>query len=212
MLLEFIGGHVTAFQFICFLTAMIMAITIHEFAHAVRAYQAGDPTPKAQGRLTLNPVSHYDIIGTTMILIGGFGWGKPVQTRPETHRHPRRDGLMISFWGPLSNMILAVFTLLLIRFVPLFQDPGHPWYFLATEIVDLNLMLAFFNLIPVYPLDGSKVLSNLLPIKQAVQYDRFMVQYGFMVLLLLIFGGQKFVGYWVGIPTAAVIHLVMGTG
>ncbi|MBW3622560.1 MAG: site-2 protease family protein [Armatimonadetes bacterium] len=209
MLFRLIDGNATMFDFIAFVVAILVAITIHEFAHAIRAHQAGDPLPKAQGRLTLNPAAHYDPIGTTMILIFGLGWGKPVMTRPETHRHPRRDGLMISFWGPLSNILLAIGILLLLRFVPALYQWG-PWEPLAWAIVGLNLMLAFFNLIPVTPLDGSKVLSNLLPIKQAVVYDRFMGQYGFLILLLLMFAGQRFISTWVAIPSGLIVRAVMG--
>lgn len=208
MILRLIDGNVTFFEFICFVVAILMAITIHEFAHAVRAYQAGDPLPKAQGRLTLNPVSHYDPIGTTMILFFGLGWGKPVMTRPETHRHPRRDGLMISLWGPLSNLILAVGVLLLIRFVTPLNQWG-PWPELSWTIVEMNLMLCFFNLIPIPPLDGSKVLSNLLPIKTAIEYDRFMGQYGLLLLLLLMLAGRQLVSLWVSIPSVGVVQAVM---
>jgi Zn-dependent protease len=210
MLFELIDGRATFFEFLCFVVAMIMAITIHEFAHAFRAHQAGDPLPGQQGRLTLNPASHYDPIGTTMILIFGRGWGRAVWTRPETHRNPRRDGLMIALWGPLSNVLLAVGFLLLVRFVPALYQWG-PWETLSSRIILLNLMLAFFNMIPIPPLDGSKVLSNLLPIKQAIGYDRFMGQYGMLLLLLLMLGGRDFIHLWVSIPRNLILG-VFGFG
>jgi Zn-dependent protease len=208
MLFDLIDGRANFFQFLVFVVAIMIAITIHEFAHAIRAHQAGDPLPGQQGRLTLNPASHYDPIGTTMILLFGLGWGKPVMTRPETHRRPRRDGLMIAFWGPLSNILLAVGLLLVIRFVPALYQWG-PWAELSSRIVYINLMLAFFNMIPVPPLDGSKVLSHLLPVKQAIEYDRFMGQFGLLLLLLLMVGGRGFIGMWISIPSSIVINAVM---
>jgi Zn-dependent protease len=208
MLLEFIQGRVAPFEFLIFVIAILLAITVHEFAHAFRAHQAGDPTPGKQGRLTLNPLAHYDPVGTTLLLALGLGWGRAVLTQPNYYRHPRRDGLMISFWGPLSNILLAVGTLLVFRFVPVLKEWG-PWRPLVAEIVQWNLLLAFFNLIPLPPLDGSKVLSNLLPIKQAVVYDRFISQYGFLVLMLLLFGGRSFLATWIGVPTDLVIRAVM---
>ena len=204
MILDLIDGRVTFFYFLCFVIGIIMAITIHEFAHAIRAHQAGDPLPKAQGRLTLNPAAHYDPIGTTMILFFGLGWGKPVMTRPETHRHPRRDGLMIALWGPLSNVLLAIGFLLLRRFVPALEQWG-PWGTLSSQIILLNLMLAFFNMIPIPPLDGSKVLSNLLPVKKAIEYDRFMGQYGLLLLLLLMVGGGPFIQLWISVPRNLIL-------
>jgi Zn-dependent protease len=208
MLLNFIRGGISPFEFIIFVVAVLMAITVHEFAHALRAHQAGDPTPGSQGRLTLNPLAHYDPIGTTLILAMGLGWGRAVLTQPATFRHPRRDSLMISLWGPLSNILLAVGTLLIFRFVPALKEWG-PWTPLVGEIVQWNLVLAFFNLIPLPPLDGSKVLSNLLPIKQAANYERFVGQYGFLVLLLLVFAGSDLIDKWIGYPTVLIIRTVM---
>lgn len=212
MLMEFIRGQATPFSFLIFVISALIAITIHEFAHAVRAHQAGDPTPGRQGRLTLNPLAHYDPIGTTMILIMGMGWGRAVMTRPETHRHPRRDGLMISLWGPLSNILLGITVLLIYRFVPIHWGPweGTPeTRGLAEMLIYWNLFLAFFNLIPITPLDGSKVLSFLLPVKQAVPYERFMAQYGMLLLLLLVFSGAPIIDKWVGLPTQLIINTVL---
>ena len=209
MLLQFIRGNASVFDLLVFVVCVIATITIHEFAHAFRADQAGDPTPRNEGRVTLNPVAHYDPIGTTMILLMGMGWGRPVMTRPQFYRHPRRDSLMISFWGPLSNILLAIFTLLLIRFIPYLQDESVPWSHVAWRLAEFNLFLAFFNLIPLYPLDGSKVLSNLLPIKYATKFDLFTMQYGMLILLLLVFGASSMIDYWVGIPSALVIRTVM---
>jgi Zn-dependent protease len=209
MLLDFIRGDVTTFQFICFVIAIISAVTVHEFAHAVRANQAGDPTPGKQGRLTLNPAAHYDPVGTTMMLLLGLGWGRAVQVQPAYFKHPRRDDLMISLWGPLSNILLAVGTLLLLRFVPILDRWG-PWPDFAFAVVQWNLVLAFFNLIPLPPLDGSKVLSHLLPVKQASRFDRFMGQWGFMLLLLLCISGAGLIDQWISVPSAFIIRHVAG--
>ena len=134
--------------------ALVIAITIHEFSHALAADRLGDPTPRSMGRLSLNPLAHLDPLGTLAILFVGFGWGKPVPFDPFNLRDRRRDGAIISVAGPASNLALALIISFLIRFTPLAMFSN----FLITLLV-LNVSLAIFNLIPVYPLDGEKSLS-----------------------------------------------------
>lgn len=168
------------FQLLLFAAALIAAITIHEFSHAFLADRLGDPTPRLQGRLTLNPLAHLDILGTLMLFLVHFGWGKPVQFDPYNLRHPQRDAALISIAGPASNMLLATAVALLIRIFPEFT-------FYAIPFIQLNVILAIFNLIPIHPLDGGKVLIGLLEPNQARYWERFLSQYGLFILLFLIF-------------------------
>lgn len=161
---------------------LIAAITIHEFAHAWAADQLGDPTPRVQGRLTLDPRAHLDPIGTIAMLLTRFGWGKPVQFDPYNLKEPVRDAALISLAGPVSNLLFAVILALLLNFIHLDWLNGSLFLVLL-----INVTLAIFNLVPVYPLDGSKILVALLPAGPAAEYNAFMRRYGIFVLILLIF-------------------------
>lgn len=178
--------------------ALVVAITVHEFAHALSADRLGDPTPRIQGRLTLNPLAHLDPLGTIMILIARFGWGKPVQFDPFNLRNPRRDAAIISIAGPISNLILATVASVLLRIMlPLqFSVFGHSgnvigilglflFTFLQSLIV-LNVVLAIFNLIPIHPLDGFKIVGGFLSPQKAKEWYS-LERYGMIFLILLVF-------------------------
>lgn len=174
---------------------MVSAVTIHEFAHAFTAVRLGDPTPKLQGRLTLNPLAHLDPLGTLMLLLVRFGWGRPVQFDPFNLANPRRDAALISLAGPASNLILTSVLSIILR---ISQVPFSPLSAIGPFIqpfIMLNVVLAIFNLIPVHPLDGGKILVGLLPPKDAVKADLFMQKYGIFILILLVFPifGSSFV-------------------
>lgn len=195
------------------MVALIICITIHEFSHAYSAWKAGDQTPKAQGRISLNPLDHLDPVGTIMMVLSswsgfGIGWGKPVQVNPYNFRHPRWDNLMVSLWGPLSNLITAAVLGLILRFVgpQLTQNVFH----FILMIVVISISLALFNLIPISPLDGSHILSALLPREQAMQYDMFMGRYGFMVFLGLIFLAPDILPAIIMPPMNLLLHLFLG--
>ena len=165
-----------------FLFGLVSAITIHEFAHALLADRLGDPTPRSPGRLTLNPLAHLDPVGTLMLLLFRFGWGKPVIFDPYNLAHPRRDAGIISLAGPISNLLLASLLSLGLRFLPLPQLLG-PFFYVT---IIMNITLAVFNLIPVYPLDGEKILAALLPRDLAYEYQAVMSRYGTIILIFLI--------------------------
>jgi Zn-dependent protease len=179
------------FAFLITALGLVVAVTVHEFAHAFMADRLGDPTPRAQGRLTLNPLAHLDPVGTITLLLVGFGWGKPVQFDPYNLKHQARDAALISLAGPASNIILAIILSLLIHFV----FPGNALLnVIFAHTLIINLSLAIFNLVPIAPLDGEKILYALLPRLTAIEYRQFMRQYGMIVLLLLIlpiFGGRS---------------------
>jgi len=169
-------------ELIVSIPAVLIAITFHEFSHGYAAHLLGDPTPKNQGRLTLNPISHLDPLGTLMLLVAHFGWAKPVQVNPFYFKGDRQRGLLlVSLAGPFSNLVLALFVAILYN---LFGVSGYFALFLFL-LVSINVYLAIFNLIPVPPLDGSKILLGLLP-RHMHEYVYKLEAYGPLVLVLLV--------------------------
>lgn len=180
------GAAFNLLDFVFGLAALIVAITIHEYSHAWAAEHLGDPTPRLQGRLTLNPLAHLDPIGTILLILVHFGWGKPVQFDPFNLRNPRRDSALISIAGPISNIVLATLCSLIIRLpVPMIIAA------FLVQLLYMNVILAIFNLVPIHPLDGFKIVEGFLPEEQAREWhelERFGVI--FLVFLLFpIFGG-----------------------
>lgn len=185
---------------IIWILAFATAITIHEASHAFMADKLGDPTPRLTGRLSLNPLVHYDPIGTTLLLVLAimrylgapvipFGWAKPVMFDPYNLKNPRKDSALISLAGPASNLILAVIISLLARFSPLLSA-------MAVPFIILNVALAIFNLIPIHPLDGGKILVGILPPQESRKVELFLNRYGMILLFFLIlpsFGGSSLV-------------------
>lgn len=169
--------------------ALLAAVTVHEFAHAYVADRLGDPTPRAHGRLTLNPLAHLDLIGTLLILLVGFGWAKPVPITPTNFTNWRRDTVIVAAAGPLANVTL-LFVLgvpFKLGLLPTYGIGAGPISVLLLTMMQINAMLAVFNLIPIPPLDGSKILLGLLPPEQAVAYARVQLYGPFLLLLLLMF-------------------------
>lgn len=162
--------------------AVIIALSFHEYAHAWLADKLGDPTPRFTGRLTINPLAHLDILGTIMLLFFRFGWAKPVMINPANFRKPRRDMALVALSGPCINFILA-----LIFAIPFKLGIHMGWaterFFFNALIINLSLMV--FNLIPLPPLDGSRIVSYFLSYKLD-KYYREIERYGMIILLLLI--------------------------
>lgn len=177
--------------FFILVPVLLMSLAIHEFAHAFAADKLGDPTARYLGRVTLNPIAHLDPVGTLLLVFAGFGWGKPVPFNPINLHNPKRDGALISFAGPLSNIIIAVLAALLVHFATAtgtFASSGMVSavvYAVLRVVVWLNLSLAFFNLIPVHPLDGFKVVYGLLPPNLASQWLQ-MESMGMIILLIMV--------------------------
>lgn len=187
--------------------ALILSVTVHEFAHAFSADKLGDPTPRSQGRVTLNPLSHLDPIGSILLLITGFGWGRPVIFDPYNLRDLRRDVLIIAAAGPASNILIATLFAILSGFIPILNTATGLGSTVGGIIVGINITLAAFNLLPIHPLDGGKIFSSLLPRHLAYEYDAIFERYGFIILLLLvfpIFGPRSGVSYFM----TPVINLI----
>jgi len=180
------------------LVTVAIAITAHEFAHAWRADRAGDPTPRASGRLTLNPAAHFDLVGSLLFVIVGFGWAKPVPINPANFRRPRHDSIMVSLWGPASNLLLGLASGLLFR--ALAPTGTYGLLALLSVFTRLNINLAVFNLIPLPPLDGSHILAGLLPPRGAYKFEMWGRRYGMFALLIVIFVGLEYVYPYVLVP------------
>lgn len=165
---------------------LVVALTVHEFAHAKVADSLGDPTPRLQGRITLNPLAHLDPVGTILLLVVGFGWGKPVRFDPYNLEDPRRDAMKIAFAGPLSNVLMALVTALLLRLVGITGlELSSLLTSAAVYFVVINLTLAVFNMIPIEPLDGFKVVGGLLSEEQAHKWYS-LAPYGPLLLIAFI--------------------------
>ena len=200
-------------DFLMSMSALVVCITIHEFAHAYSAYRAGDDTPRAQGRLSLNPIDHLDPIGTIMMIMSsisgfGIGWGKPVQINPYNFKHPRWDNLRVSLWGPLSNILTAVVVGIALRLTVTYLPPNAALFMFYLALISIGL--AVFNLIPISPLDGSHILSSLLPHEHARQYDMIMSRYGALIFLGLIFLAPEVLHAIIGPPRVLLVNAVLG--
>lgn len=173
---------------------LIISIVFHECAHALMAEKKGDDTPRLAGRLTLNPIAHIDPIGTFLLplmalMFGGpmFGWAKPVPINPYNLGDPKKDMMLIALAGPLANLLLAGTSSFLIWFFGAF--PNTLLYALLYKLLWLNVILAVFNLVPVPPLDGSKILSGILPYELSRGYEMLSGTYGILILIFLICSG-----------------------
>lgn len=193
MLSSIISGDMTPLGVVIYilstLTVIFLTLPVHEFAHGWAAVKLGDNTPRWQGRLTINPFAHIDYIGALCILLFGFGWAKPVQVNQNNFRNPKRDMALTALAGPLSNIIVALIAMLLFNAcLNLLGIIGVwvqyvAWFFFY--VASINVSLAVFNLIPIPPLDGSRLLSALLPYKYyyaLMRYERYIF-FGLLALL-----------------------------
>lgn len=176
---------------------ILLSLTVHEYSHALAADKLGDRTARLYGRLSLNPIRHLDLFGTILIFLAGFGWAKPVPVNLRNLENPRKGMMIIAFAGPLSNIVIAVAAGVALRLIIPAMTVDTPSFINTTVkllvlMVQINLALAVFNLIPIPPLDGSRILLGVLPYDKAVYYSR-IEPYGVMILFaLFIFGGSIF--------------------
>ena len=163
--------------------ALIIAAAGHEYAHAKAADLLGDPTPRMMGRLTMNPFVHLDLVGSLALIIGGFGWAKPVIVNPTNSKDPRTDDMIVSIAGPMANVLMAFIAYVIMRsldVVGLLENESL--YLVLLLIVVYNINFAILNMMPIPPLDGSHILMNFLPLKWQVHIARFSI----VSLLILI--------------------------
>jgi Zn-dependent protease len=175
--------------FVAWLIAILIALSFHEFAHALAGYALGDSTAKREGRLTLNPLAHIDLLGFLMLIFIGFGWGKPVPFNPyNLNKYPKWGPAIISIAGPLANIILIIFFGILLKILVVFTalGPENLLVQFLDILIMLNVFLIVFNLIPIPPLDGSKVLFTLLPSPKYDNFKYFLETRGPIILILLI--------------------------
>ncbi|MCL5291435.1 MAG: site-2 protease family protein [Actinobacteria bacterium] len=169
--------------FIFVIVSIVIGFTVHEFAHTAVAYLLGDTTPQDQGRLTLSPIVHLDIVGFLMFLFAGFGWAKPVEVNPSRFRNPLRDDLLVSLAGPLSNFLLAF----LLARLYIFNIPEAYDRLLDTMILT-NVILTALNLLPIPPLDGSRIIHFFLP-DNARDFWATLERFSFVIIIALIMSG-----------------------
>ncbi len=186
-------------NFIFWIVILIFSVVIHELSHGYAADILGDPTPRLQGRLTLNPFAHLDLVGSFLLPVltynlGGFiiGWAKPVEWNPYNVGNKRSAEAVISAAGPVSNMVLATISGLLLRFSEVLSVPQSMGQFLYIICI-VNVSLAIFNLIPIPPLDGSKLLFTALPPHMSRRIRDKFERYGFIVLIVIITAGGSFI-------------------
>ena len=221
MLYQILSGQMGLAQVVALLLALVLGISVHEFSHAAAATWLGDTLPGRQGRLTLSPAAHLDVMGSLMFLIGGFGWGKPVQYNPYALRAgPRSGPAIVAVAGPISNLILAGILAIPVRALLFFGRStdlfdGMPAGVLATLlallelIVYYNLVLALFNLIPILPLDGYTILLGLLPPELAYRYEQTR-QYGILILFAVLFLGGNVLSLVLYQPVNLFMRLLTG--
>jgi Zn-dependent protease len=200
--------------FIVWAITIFISITIHELSHAWAADRLGDPTARLSGRLTLNPLAHYDPIGTTLLLVTAlltsfpFGWAKPVPVDPYNLKNPKKDMALVSLAGPAANILLAIILSVVTK---LTSNPFTPSLILnfVNSFIIINVSLAIFNLIPVSPLDGGKIFLGLLPDREARQVELFLNHFGLFILLILIFptfGGTSLIS----LVISPLINFIIG--
>jgi Zn-dependent protease len=195
------------------LITLVVALTVHEFAHAWTADQLGDDTPRLQGRLTLNPLAHLDPLGSLMLIIAGFGWARPVMVNPyQLQRRSPAGMMLVAVAGPFANLLLAILAAVPFR-AGLMNFSASSTFAseLFAQFIFINLILLFFNLIPIFPLDGEKVADYLLPPGGQAFLARIR-PYGMYIILGLIllgnFGGLDLLGTLIGRPALSVFRLL----
>lgn len=198
--------------------AFALTITVHEMSHAWAADRLGDPTARLAGRLSLNPLVHYDPVGTTLLIITvimtiqgwlpfPFGWAKPVPIDPYNLKKPRKDAALVSLAGPGANIIFAIVLSIIVRLAG-----GSLIFNLLYPVILLNIALAVFNLIPVHPLDGGKILIGIMDAEDARKMDVFLNRYGIMLLFLLIFpifGGVSLISVVINPVIGFLVHILL---
>lgn len=193
------------FPFITSLVAVIFAVTIHEFCHAWMATYLGDPTARVLGRLSLNPLRHFDFFGTLALIFIGIGWGKPVPFNEQNLRNPKRDSALIAAAGPLSNLLTALILAIPLKYLSATSFKDLPLYDLLSSLFAISILLFSLNVLPLPPFDGSKIIGLLVPRRLQRSYDTFLKEGVTWVIIFVLFDVmvlQKTTG-------VSVLHLVV---
>ena len=205
-------------NFIISVVVLVVSITLHEFGHAYSADRLGDDTPRRQGRITLWPDKHFDPIGFVMMLVTsatgyGIGWGKPVMVDFRNFRNIRRDDIIVTICGPLMNLLLAVVFGIIFRVAIATRNAallgGIGGQFILSFVV-INLSLMFFNLIPIYPLDGSHIMRRLLPPNMGEEYYRFIMQWGPLLLMVLVLSRSGILSMIIDPAVSKTMQIILG--
>lgn len=173
------------------LPGIIIGLSFHEYAHGIVSYKLGDPTPKVQGRLTLNPIAHIDPIGFVMLIVVGFGWGIPVQIDPRFYKHRRRDEALVAVAGVTMNLIIAIVLTVILKLIMMtagniiYTDAGSIAISMIQYGVLINIILMIFNLLPVPPLDGFNLITQVFNLDR-FEWTKTIRRYGYMILLFLV--------------------------
>ena len=186
-------------DYLYIIPAALIAIMCHELTHGLFSYMQGDPTPKEQRRLSLNPAKHLDLFGTLCLIFLGFGWAKPVQVDPRYYKNPKWGMALVALGGPLANFVIAFLSgliLTLIEFYVPYSDFSMILYNFFLYLIIINVGLGLFNLIPIPPLDGSKIIGAILPENSYHQYMKYQ-KYGmfFIIGLLVLLDVLEMMGY-----------------
>ncbi len=192
-------------EVIYLLAAIVIAVTVHEFSHAWASDELGDPTARLLGRKSLDPRKHLDMWGSIMFLLAGFGWGKPVPVDSFNLRDEEKDNALIALAGPVSNLLVALVAGTIYRFLP-----GNTGIFglLLYLFGSINVSLAVFNLLPIPPLDGSKIYRAVLPSSFKPVWQ-FLDQYGVFILLFIVISGSSIISNTIG-PAITMIMRILG--
>ena len=176
--------------------ALVLVITIHEFSHAVMAYFLGDPTAKLQGRISLNPLKHIDPLGLIMVFLAHIGWEKPTPVNPRFFKHPKRDQALTALAGPFSNLVLALLLAIPVKYMSFdFLPQLHRF---IEILLDINILLFIFNMLPFPPLDGSKIIAIFVPRHYEFSYQEYLSKgmiYFFLFILFDSFFLSRIFGY-----------------
>ena len=193
------------------LPGLIIGFGLHEFAHAWMSNKLGDPTPRAQGRLTVNPLAHLDPVGTIMLLLFHFGYGKPVQINPSYYKHPKRDMILVSLSGISMNFLVAIISAVAYALMLRFGVMNLTLLNIVYYIMAINVSLMIFNLLPCPPLDGYQVVKQLFLGGKTINFFWQIEQYGYILLLIIVFTGL--IDYWmafIGQFVYAILNLIIG--